>query len=826
MSPAGLEALGLSRNTFHGYVTLLNESGIPHLLLDKDDGVRTHPLVRAKLLSQIGRALPDEAPLLLERVISYCSGLKNLDAAIRLLLELNAHEEILKTIDSHWISLEEQQLVPQVDSWLNSLPDVLQSHPLYVLNHARVLSFRGESRKLVKYLLPRRDAPGIQSDSRVYLQLWIIEAWAQTFLGDADYVALREQWTDLKRHANNESQITAEFMLQMASIYDLRFESALEHTRAIFQLVPEDAPVYLARTYNAQGIIFHETGRIQEALESYEKAIQIGERYQESGYRSLALLGKAFSCKDVGRLEDALGAVDDCTRIERESGSTRITVMAHVHRTRGEVYWFQGRHTEAFAALEQASSLFEDHNRYEALATGVLLNHWRLVSGQSSEDMEHTVFKGGLKTSEARVRYLIHQSRRRALDGQSAMALELCHTARDMAQEMPSWCATAWFTEAWAQSQCCREAESLTALKEGLSILDRLDRPAYPLADADLTAWIVAEAVSHDVLADRALSLASGETPVDLHHAFQKKLEDPKTSLESIVRLADTACNMNIRGLETAIREHPKTSQDLTDQYKTVSVSSTLPPLTIRLLGGFEVLSSGSEIQFARKASRRILQILLLDHPQAVHEERLMDLLWPEADPLKAKRSLQTSVNELRNTLDPHHQPRGKSYVNYTHEHYSLSLPRASFMDLEDFNKKLSSLKDKTPPQIEEQTLRDCLDLYRGDLLLEDPYEDYVAEARESARSTMLEASARFARSMMSRRPEEAIMVLKRGLTADPFWSEGIGLLLQALANEGRVLAAIRTFREYQGHLMKELGVEPDEPLNRLFKTLTRSTRP
>ncbi len=44
---------------------------------------------------------------------------------------------------------------------------------------------------------------------------------------------------------------------------------------------------------------------------------------------------------------------------------------------------------------------------------------------------------------------------------------------------------------------------------------------------------------------------------------------------------------------------------------------------------------------------------------------------------------------------------------------------------------------------------------------------------------------------------------------------------MRVLRDQGRVLAAIRVYREYERRLEQELGVRPDRPLSVLFEELT-----
>jgi two-component SAPR family response regulator len=156
-----------------------------------------------------------------------------------------------------------------------------------------------------------------------------------------------------------------------------------------------------------------------------------------------------------------------------------------------------------------------------------------------------------------------------------------------------------------------------------------------------------------------------------------------------------------------------------------------------------------------------------------------------------------------------------------------MALPRGSSLDLQEFRDglaKWSRTKAQGDPGLDRIAgAREVLRLYRGDLLAEDTYEEYAAESRERLRTLWQEGSATLSRELMEVSPHEAEQLLLRGLESDPYWTEGIALLITSLRGRGRVLAAIRLYRDYEKRLLEDLGLEPDPPLQALFRTLTES---
>ena len=162
VSAEGMDALGLNGENFHEQVLELGRRGIPHLTVMEGEAVRLHPLVRGKLLQDLRQSPPTEGKRnLLDRASGFYRSRGRSDAAVRILLELEAYEPALETLSASWVELEEQQLLPQVAGWLEMLPHGYRSHPLFALSRLRVLRFEGENLEIDRIREPsaRRGNP-------------------------------------------------------------------------------------------------------------------------------------------------------------------------------------------------------------------------------------------------------------------------------------------------------------------------------------------------------------------------------------------------------------------------------------------------------------------------------------------------------------------------------------------------------------------------------------------------------------------------------------------------------------------------------------------
>jgi DNA-binding SARP family transcriptional activator len=219
--------------------------------------------------------------------------------------------------------------------------------------------------------------------------------------------------------------------------------------------------------------------------------------------------------------------------------------------------------------------------------------------------------------------------------------------------------------------------------------------------------------------------------------------------------------------------------------------------------------------------------MLLITFPDPVHEEVLIEAFWPDHPVDKARAALQSSIRDLRRALDPHHEPRGRSYLAYDEEHYSLVLPESSSCDDWEFRKAAQRALARAAPKgtlgvEEERALLEALPLFGGELLPEQRYESFVQEHRERLHKLFLHASLLLARNLNhAGHHARAIEIIDRGMKLDPLWGEGVEEMMRARAGNGELCRALRVYREYERHLQDALDLPPDLEMKRLFENLT-----
>ena len=212
---------------------------------------------------------------------------------------------------------------------------------------------------------------------------------------------------------------------------------------------------------------------------------------------------------------------------------------------------------------------------------------------------------------------------------------------------------------------------------------------------------------------------------------------------------------------------------------------------TIRTLGGFAVTVGDQEVPLAAWGSRRSRQLckmLAAARGQPVPRDQLAEALWPDeagSERLSARLSVQLST--VRRILGG-----------------SIIADRASIrLDLDEVHLDIDDLHRS----VESADLQRVIDLYRGDFLPEDPYEDWAAQARDQARRIYIRAAHVLAIEAANVGDHERVVdYAGRILTTDPFDERAHHRLIAALSASGRPGEARHAYDSYTDR-MHELAV-------------------
>jgi predicted ATPase/DNA-binding SARP family transcriptional activator len=231
-------------------------------------------------------------------------------------------------------------------------------------------------------------------------------------------------------------------------------------------------------------------------------------------------------------------------------------------------------------------------------------------------------------------------------------------------------------------------------------------------------------------------------------------------------------------------------------------------PLWIELLGGFRV-RVGDEVMAAevwrRRKVRSLVKLLALAHGYRLHREQLMELLWPDADPQAALNSLHQTLYLARRILEPGNSARAR-YLLLQDEIVTLGPPELVWVDVAAFEAAAAQARQRQ----DVAAYQAALALYKGELLPEDRYEEWLSARREALHQEEL-ALLRDLTQLAEVRADYALAIetLHKALAADPAHEEVHRDLMRLYALSGQRQQALRQYQLLREALQRELDLEP-----------------
>ena len=224
-------------------------------------------------------------------------------------------------------------------------------------------------------------------------------------------------------------------------------------------------------------------------------------------------------------------------------------------------------------------------------------------------------------------------------------------------------------------------------------------------------------------------------------------------------------------------------------------------PLRIYMLGRFAVEYQGEAVPqsaWSRKRPVELLTALALAQGHLLHREEVIDRLWPDKD-------LDAGANNLYRTLHTLRKITGEDVVLM--ERGVVRLGDNAWTDVAAFESAVA--------HGDFSSLSGAVDLYRGDLLPDDPYSDALIARREGLRQRFVDAALGLANATESS-PEKQVETLRRVVEVDPTLEQAQRMLMTTLANMNRPKEALRQFAECVKAMRAQLDVEPSAQTRKL----------
>jgi DNA-binding SARP family transcriptional activator len=242
-----------------------------------------------------------------------------------------------------------------------------------------------------------------------------------------------------------------------------------------------------------------------------------------------------------------------------------------------------------------------------------------------------------------------------------------------------------------------------------------------------------------------------------------------------------------------------------------------------RLLGPFELHVEGQPVrQWRGNRGRMLLAYLLLHRARPVSRDVLGGVFWPEAAPDVARNRLHVALYGLRRDLRAVSQ---HPIVAHGQGGFSLHPGVGLWLDTEAFGAAVSAAQrdELSRTEVALGCYETALELYRGDLLEDAPFEEWALLDREQLRVQHLETLDRVARMRFELgRYTGCIEVCQHLVTGDSCREDIHRLLMRCYARLNKPHLAVHQYHQCERQLRGELGLKPAEATQKLYEQIRR----
>ena len=256
-----------------------------------------------------------------------------------------------------------------------------------------------------------------------------------------------------------------------------------------------------------------------------------------------------------------------------------------------------------------------------------------------------------------------------------------------------------------------------------------------------------------------------------------------------------------------------------------------MPTLTIASLGEFQLwreLTPIASDAWPTQKSKSLFKILLSARGHLVTADQLMEWLWPDVPPTKARNNLWVAVSQARRVLEPDLPARGNSaFLISDDAGYRLALGEAIQWDVTAFLNVISRLQGKHTLEARTALLEEAQACYNGDYLADDLYDEWTLGLREELQRRYLQLlldlgecyaeAGRFAEAV-----NQARAVLAREVAAEPAYQA----LMRYAYYMGDQRTALQSYDVCVRALRNELGAKPLPATSELYRHIQRRTLP
>lgn len=240
-----------------------------------------------------------------------------------------------------------------------------------------------------------------------------------------------------------------------------------------------------------------------------------------------------------------------------------------------------------------------------------------------------------------------------------------------------------------------------------------------------------------------------------------------------------------------------------------------------RVLGEVEACLGGERLDIGHTRQRCVLAALLVDVNRPVSVDQLIDRIWADEPPTRARNALAGYLSRLRALVSDGDAVR----ITRGPAGYTLAAEPRS-VDVYLFRELVASARATADPLAAALLLDRALELWRGEAFaaIDTPWINDVRVSLEAERfSAVLDRNDA---ALRAGRHTELLDELISAHQVHPLDERLAGQLMLAQYRSGRQADALDTFRRMRDRLIDELGIDPSPPLRDIHQQILESDPP
>lgn len=245
--------------------------------------------------------------------------------------------------------------------------------------------------------------------------------------------------------------------------------------------------------------------------------------------------------------------------------------------------------------------------------------------------------------------------------------------------------------------------------------------------------------------------------------------------------------------------------------------------LAVYLLSSFQVLIDHQPVvAWPNCRGKSIFKYLISHREHPIPKEVLMEVFWPDADPDAARNNLNVAIYGLRKVLAQVN--KDISYVQFEGGRYALNPTLRVWVDSEEFMAHVSKGQEFERRGDEHGAIceyRAAEAIYQEGLLLEDLYEDWLYDLRQSFQDAYVKILYKLSEYHFARKDyESSVTTCSKIIIVDACDESAHGLLMRSYSRLGQPHLAVRQYHLCSTALAREVQLEPAEETRQLFNRI------